>query len=341
MKRFLTLILGLIMALSVFAFTGCKGGDNGDGNVTLYTPDGAPALSVARLLNDKNILKGLDIKVVDAKTIQTKVTGENPVADICILPVNLASKLLGNGVNYQMLGVVTNGNLFLMKKGSGDNITASNLNTLVGKTVGVIQIAGVPGVTFKAILQANSLEWVEGNQELDANKVNLVGLSGGTEVKPSSSCDYFVVPEPAATTKQNATNGALTIVGSLQQLYSGEVNGGYPQAVIVAKKSVIESNYNLVKNLVNSFSENVNWLKNEQTSKETILNAVIGGFEDSNMAPTFTAQNLNNTVIENCAINFTDAVSSKTNVLNYLSKINGVTNNAFGTPLDEFFKKIS
>lgn len=338
MKRFLTFVLTLILALSVVAFSACTGG-NDNASLTLYAPDGAPALSVAKLINDKNIVKNLDIKIVDAKEITSKVSGKNPVADVCILPVNIASKVLGSATNYQMLGVVTNGNLFIMKKGSGDNITTANINTLVGKTVGVIQIAGVPGVTFKAILNSNSLEWTEGNETVDSTKVNLVGLSGGTEVKPQSSCDYFVVPEPAATTKQNATSGALTIVGSLQQLYSENENG-YPQAVIVAKKSVIQSNYNMVKQVVNSFSDNVAWLKDENTSKETIVNAVVSAFEKE-MNATFSAQNLNDAVIENCAIKFTDAITMKSNVLTYLSKINGVTNNAFGTPVDDFFIKIS
>ncbi len=338
MKRFLTIVLGLIMALSIVCFSACSGG-NDNGYLTLYAPDGAPALSVARLINDKNIIKNLDIKIVDAKEITSKVSGENPVADVCILPVNIASKILGNANTYQMLGVVTNGNLFIMKKGAGDTITTANINSLVGKTVGVIQIAGVPGVTFKAILQSNNLEWTEGNETVDSTKVNLVGLSGGTEVKPQSSCDYFVVPEPAATTKQNATSGALSIVGSLQQLYS-ESENGYPQAVIVAKKSVIQSNNNMVKQIVNSFSDNVNWLKDENTSKETIVNAVISGFEKE-MNATFSAQNLNDTVIDNCAIRFTDGISAKSSVLTYLSKINLVTNNSFGTPVDNFFIKIS
>ena len=338
MKRFLTIVLGLIMALSIVCFSACSG--NGDNKgLTLYAPDGAPALSIARLINDKNIIKNLDVKIIDAKEITSKVSGENPVADVCILPVNIASKVLGNANTYQMLGVVTNGNLFIMKKGAGDNVTTSNINTLVGKTVGVIQIAGVPGVTFKAILKSNNLEWTEGNQAVDSTKVNLVGLSGGTEVKPTSSCDYFVVPEPAATTKQNATSGALTIVGSLQQLY-GENENGYPQAVIVAKKSVISSNYNMVKQIVNSFSDNVNWLKDENTSKETIVNAVISGFEKE-MNATFSAQNLNDAVIDNCAIRFTDGILAKSSVLAYLSKINEVTNNSFGTPVDDFFIKIS
>ena len=48
--------------------------------------------------------------VVDSSTIQTYVTGEEPAADFCILPLNAASKVLGTGTTYQMLGTVTNGN---------------------------------------------------------------------------------------------------------------------------------------------------------------------------------------------------------------------------------------
>ena len=70
-------------------------------------PDGAPALAMAQLMVSESDTESYH--VVDSSTIQTYVTGENPKADLCILPLNLASKLLGTGETYQMLGTVTHG----------------------------------------------------------------------------------------------------------------------------------------------------------------------------------------------------------------------------------------
>lgn len=339
MKKFLIVFLTLIMGLTAFSFVACNDNSEQDNtaSLSLYAPDGAPALSVARLLNDREIIKGIDVNIVSASTISTFVTGEDLKADICILPVNLASKMLGNALNYQMLGVVTNGNLFLMRKGEGETITNNNLNSLIGKKVGVINLSNVPGLTFKAILKQNDIPFhtLTDNGALANDKVNLVGLADGTSVVPNSDCDFFVVPEPAATTKQNATQNKLTICGSLQQMY-GEGNG-YPQAVVVAKKSVINNNKAQIQNLINSFGENSSWLSSSSTSMEMVVNAVISGFVDKEMAPTFTAKNLNAIVIENCGISFAKASDAKESVLSYLASINAISNNAFSTPVDEFF----
>lgn len=334
MKKFLiALFIAIFSVFSSFAVA-CSDGE--EGNLTLYVPDGAPALSVARLLAEEDILPDIDINVVLASTIRTYVTGETPTADICILPVNEASQFLGDASTYTMLGSVTQGNLFIMKKQSGVDITTANLNELIGKKVGVINLANVPGLTFKSILSDNAIpfaNYVEGFA--DATKVNLVALSGGQDVSPTSACDYFVVPEPAATNTQTTTQGKLSIAGSLQTLY-GDGNG-YSQAVIVAKNSVIAERGDLIQDLLDEFADNKEWLLDENTTKEEIVNAVISGFVDSEMRRTFTANNLNDTVINNCAINFVKASACKTAVLGYLAKINAITNDNFGTPVDAFF----
>lgn len=334
MKRFFTILLCLMLSLSSFCIFGCNGGEQ---KLSLYVPDGAPALSVARLLHDENAVKDVKVNVVTSDLIKTFVTGESPKADFCIMPVNLAVKLLGSGENYQMLGVVTNGNLFIMKKQNGVDITKENASELIGKKVGVINIANVPGLTFKAILSDLSLDYVELTEETSyqEDKVNLVGLADGTEVKPTSDCDYFVVPEPAATTKQNATQGKLSIAGSLQSLYGQ--GQGYPQAVLVAKKQVIQNNKAVVEQLINSFAQNSAWLIDENTSMQAVVDAVRSGFVDQELTPTFTANNLNKTVITNCAIRFSTASSQKLLVKEYIIKLNAISNGAWGTPQDAFF----
>ena len=334
MKRFLTNLVCVVMAvLMVFGLASCKKPQD-DNSYTLYVPDGAPALSVARLLNTNNAVENLNIKVVQASMISSYVTGENPKADFAIMPVNACSKLLGSAKDYKMLGVVTHGNLFLMKKANGVNITTSNLSELIGKKVGVINLTNVPGLTFKAILAQNNIPFTSEVASFSEQTLNLVALADGMAVTPNSECDYFVVPEPAMTTKQNATQGKLSLSASLQELYGG--TEGYPQAVLVGKNSVISTA--VAQNLINSFSQNQAWLTDANTKMEDIISAVKSGYIDD-FSPTFSAQNLNATVINNCAIKFIDAQSQKQSVLAYLQKINAISANAWGTPVDEFFYK--
>ena len=80
MKKLLSIILCLVFALCL-SF-GCKKPDDSI-TLTLYCPDGAPALSVARLINDDSIVN-VDINVIPASTINGFVTGETPKADISV-----------------------------------------------------------------------------------------------------------------------------------------------------------------------------------------------------------------------------------------------------------------
>ncbi len=337
MKKFLMAILSVLLLMATLLTVGCGGGSGDKDTLNLYVPDGAPALSVARLLHDRSIVEGVNINVVNANTIQTYVTGEEQKADFAILPVNVAVKLLASKDDYKLLGTVTNGNLFLMKQDGEVDITKNNLDALIGKTVGVINLANVPGLTFKAILNDAEIEYVDISEsgEVQADKINLVGLTNGTAVVPNSDCEYFVVPEPAATTKQNATNGKISIAGSLQALYGD--GSGYPQAVLVAKTTVIENNKETVDNLVNSLEGNKIWISNGVTSADTIVSSVISGFVDKDMSPTFTANNLNLTVINNCAIGFTPANECKGAIKTYINKLNAISNNAWGVAREEFF----
>ncbi len=134
------------------------------GKVRVYAPDGAPALGIANLLSENKSFGGAEFeyKVVDAQTIQSYVanTDENKNADICVLPVNVAVKLLGKGDIYKLLGTLTHGNLFMLSN-SGEEITQNNLQTLKGKKVGIVNIAQVPGLTFKAFLKNNDIAYTE------------------------------------------------------------------------------------------------------------------------------------------------------------------------------------
>lgn len=121
--------------------------------VTVYMPDGAPALSMATLMRDDTETDGVTYKVVAAEEISAQVTNKDEAknADLCVLPITAASKLLGSGEKYVMLGTVTHGNLYLISK-DGETITAENISSLQGKKIGVLQMNNVPGLTLKAVL---------------------------------------------------------------------------------------------------------------------------------------------------------------------------------------------
>lgn len=322
-------VLSAAMALGLGA---CTGGEESSA-LTVFAPDGAPALSVARIYGN-DLAEKFDVNIVDANTIQAYVSGENAQADIAILPVNAAVKLLGNGEKYKMIGTVTHGNLYILKKADGQDITSSNLSSLVGKTVGVINLSNVPGLTFKAILSDNGLQFNElkDGASVAADKVNLKSIEATEAVPSNADCDYFVVPEPAASTKVTATGGKLSFAGDLQALYEG--GEGYPQAVAVAKTTVSAED---IAAFTDTFADTKAWLMDEYTLSETIVNSVNALMYKDDYKSTLNADTLTKSVIENCGIDFVSAAQSKADVLEYMSKINAVSSSGFGMPSDEFF----
>lgn len=233
MKKFVTLLLGIIMtAAAALTLYGCAGKDF-DGQIEIYMPDGAPALAFSQLMSENNQLgREVSYHVVASDSIGAYVA--NGTAEAALLPVNAASKLCGDGKTYKMLSVNTHGNLFVIGKGE-----AADLNALKGKKIGVVNLPNVPGLTFKAILTDKGISFTEDTAALTADNVLLVNIAG-TELAArlnstdeNTRLDFAVAPEPAVSALTGKVP-AVKIRLSLQELW-GE--NGYPQAVLVAKPS--------------------------------------------------------------------------------------------------------
>ena len=318
MKKFLATAIALTIGAAACVFTACTG-ENDDGTYTVYAPDGAPALALANAVNEDD--DRYDFRIVASNAITAQVQGEEPAADFCILPVNVAAKLLGKGETYQMLGTVTNGNMYLLTTGDNPGITTDNLSTLVGKTVGVVQLNNVPGLTFQAVLSRNDIDYqILGNDvEAASDKVNLQAFADASTVTPASGCDYYLCPEPAATGKINGTASSANpfkLAGSLQTLYDGE--NGYPQAVLVAKTSVIEEAKSVVDTFITYMEGSADFLASASVAD------VVALLEDcytEGMTPSLNANNLNATVIANCSVYFTAAQDCKSRVNAFLAEL--------------------
>ncbi|MDE7082277.1 MAG: hypothetical protein K2O89_01060 [Clostridia bacterium] len=327
MKKLLTAFLSaIVVGVSALGFTAC--GNGGSDGIEVYAPDGAPALAIAKLMaEDTQFGKEVNYHVVDAESITSTVTYEdmNKNADLCILPVNDASLLLGSGADYKMLGTVTHGNLYLVSATEKTALTADNFaQEITGKKVGVVQMAKFPGAITKLILSEYGVSEEVTLQAVQPTEVTGVG----------SDCDYFVIPEPAASTRIGNPNLNLMQAGSLQSLYGGE--SGYPQAVLVAKNSLIESDPEFISQFTAALAASSLWLLDETVSSETILNAIKAHYPDpENTTPAFTK--LSKSVIANCAVYFTPAADCKTEVKTFLSKLKGVNATFADEVTDNFF----
>jgi hypothetical protein len=326
-KFFKALICTLLCGGMVAGFAACKPSEQDA--ISVYAPDGAPALAIARLIADDSVFANsnynvtVNYHVVTADDILGHVSfdDETKNADICILPVYDAVKTLGTGEQYKLLGTVTKGNLYVLGGEEAEALTRQNVEeVLSNKTVGVVQLPKFPGLMTKVVLAKYSL----------SASVSLVAKTPQT----LNGCDYYVVPEPAASTLCANTNLHLACKGSLQELYGQD--DGYPQAVVVAKNSLLTKNPQFVADFMNAFSDNKAWLTASSTTPQQIIDAISSALPEGT-TPTFSAANLNATVIANCGIDFTKAADCKTAIISFMDKLNGVAATSYGMPQDAFF----
>ncbi len=123
---------------------------------SFIVPDGAPALSISKMMHDEDglgINKPVSYSVVTSSLIQSKVAkGE---ADFVLAPINLASKLYkahDSVDHYVMVAVVTHGNFYII---STEQLT---VESLVDKRVAVPMMGAVPDWTFQMALKKHNLK---------------------------------------------------------------------------------------------------------------------------------------------------------------------------------------
>lgn len=321
MKKFTCLILAFIFSFATL-FVGC----NTPHSIYIYSPDGAPALALSTVI--KKDFQNTEIRIVSADTIASFVTGKDKKADICILPINMASKLIGGGEDYKMLGTITHGNFYFLSS-SETVIKKENLDSLVGKTIGVMQFQNVPGLTLQSVLAANHLEYItiQDSSEKQPNKVNLMAI--GKVETARTDIDMFLIPSPQADAKAQTTN--LKFVGSLSELYG---DFGFPQAIIVIKNSLLEENLNFVKDFINQVENVENYLKEE--NKAEICSLLHGKIENG-LTPVFNENNLTSASIKHANIKFIDCKNSKETVESFIKTLKTVNPNSVQEFSENFF----
>lgn len=334
MKKFIALLL-LILVLTA-TFVACEQPD--PQSYTMVAPDGAPALAISELMaKNMQFDNAFTYKIVSADDIKNHVVGNmNTHADFALLPVNLASKLIGGGDEYKMIAVVTHGNLYFLSKNE-TAITAETASTqLKGKSIAVVNLAAVPGLTTKALLTKVGLAYTEDISQHTSENVYLKGINGteiGASLNGENAVDYVVAPEPAVST---ITGKAPVIkkVGALHDVY-----GRYPQAVLVAKSSIIEKDINLVNAVVEAMKGATDYVKaNTQDAVDAVASHLPEG-----ATPSFNAVNTTSAVVDGCGINIKifDNDELLQQVKTYINDIIAVNANSAQAFPETFFVNIN
>lgn len=315
MKKFLSIFLAIFL-LFVFAFalSGCKKTEEKSA-LTVYAPDGAPALSIAKFIDSKEnfgINAELSYNVVSADKIGGVM--QQGTGDIIIMPVNASSKLYkANAENhYKMVSVVTHGNLYIV---CNEEISITDLK---GKKMGVIGQGLVPDLTLKAVLSKNGIT-VTTEDSVGEDQVGVKYYKEASELLPllkKGQLEIGLLPEPACTNLKKIASDKTWFTLDLQNLYNAQTKS-YPQAVMMIKESVLTKFPGLVDSIKEKFDDGVSWTKENVESAVNGISSVL----TQGVTPSLTAKNINANVIDNCKIHWQDSLDAKESVKNYLSDI--------------------
>ena len=326
MKKVIAVILAALGALT--AFSGCNKPQE---EIVVCMPDGAPALAMAKLMKEDTEDDGVTYKVVKSDLIGAQVSfnDSSKNADVCVIPLTAAAKLLGSGEEYVMLGAVTHGNLYVI---SEDSTPLTDLSVLEDKKIGVLQMNNVPGLVFKTVLNQAGVEWYESAKDSETDGACLYAISGADEVMKGGEYDYYVLAEPAVSVQVNKKG--FHIVGDLQAMYGGEK--GYPQAALVAKKTLVENNGEWVDGFISDVQEAAAWLKT--ASGADIVGAVAAHMADSSMETSLKAPLLTADVLSRCGVRFVASKDCKADSIALLQAFLEINPMVTAIPQDKFFR---
>ena len=317
MKKFLSLLLGLAIAFSTFSLVACDTPGSQSQTLKMFAPDGAPALSIAKFINDnENFIDGVtvDYNVVSSNDIGPKMAQGQ--ADLIVMPINAASKLYKANASdpYKMVAVVTHGNLFLMSSEPTD------LDGLKGKVVGVIGQGLVPDLTFRSVLKAHDLlDFVQVGEAPVEGKIVLRYFNDAPSMIPllkQGVLSVGLLPEPACTNLTKMPNNYTWNRIDVQELYDSEAKS-YPQAVLMVKSSLLTKYPTLVEKISEKFDLAVQWVVENPTNAVTAVASKLA----QGLTPSLNANNINRQVVENCKIKWLTSSDAKEYCRKY---INGV-----------------
>ncbi len=270
MKKIICLVFALILAAPVF---GCCSSDT----YSFYVPDGAPLLTVTKLMSEKRLKIGgkrVKMELVTGASISNSVKGKQP--DIAIAPINVCAQ--GEGT-YVFAGTAVTGLSYIAArdyKGSGDGITLSNLigADSDGKEdiLYAFQKNGTPGITLRALLEEKNITYKELgslsdyqagvvnimylNSPADVRNAMCLGLEGGPKIK------YGLMTEPVITAVLANSSYKVSRVFDIQKEWSKEFETeSYPQAGVIVRKSIADSDPEFVSALYTALQNSVKWAK--------------------------------------------------------------------------------
>ncbi|MCH5152691.1 MAG: PhnD/SsuA/transferrin family substrate-binding protein [Clostridiales bacterium] len=304
MKKYLAILVAIILIASVCAMCACN-----DNKLTLYVPDGAPALSVAKIVNDKAVGKqAVDTVVTTGEEVVAKCS--NGEADMAVLPTNAAVNICKKRNDYLLFSVNVYGVLYIV-----GTQRIESLAELQGETLYSIGLGNTPEYVFKKVCDT----W--GVKYQGENAIDIQYQTDATTIIPqilNGKAKFALLGEPAVTQLMaKAQDKGIEVFNlfDLQQLWQEATDSsqnGYPQASLIVKKDLLTDEF--ATQLMASLTANSAFVTANCSSLSQLL-----GKAGSSLTVTYTTE-----LIARCNLTIIAAQDAKADIASYLSTF-GIT----------------
>lgn len=274
MKKFLTIVIILLLAVIITVFTISKK-DKEDNNLTQITlAEVAHTIFYApqylAINNGYFEEEGLKINLIltsGADAVMSAVLSGD--ADIGFSGTEATIYVYNGGEKDYIktfAGLTQKDGSFLISRKKYDNFT---LKDLKGKTIIGGRIGGMPEMTFEWALRQNNID-----PKKDVNIDTSIAFSAMEGAFIGGTGDFVTLFEPNALSVEK--NGYGYVVA-----YIGELGGNVPYTAYNARTSYIENNKDIIKKFTKAINKGLEFVKNN--SEEKIAECIIDFFPDTSM----------------------------------------------------------
>lgn len=248
-NRFICFLMMIFMGLNAY----CKD------KIKVVAPDGLPALSLVKMINEKPEIDGVEVDYKIEKLSETLVmTLMKKEADLAIVPSNLAGQLYNKGLGYKIAGTVGWGSFYVISR---ENL--NSLKDLKGKEITTIGKGLTPDIIFQTLLKKNGLDLKK--------DIKIEYLSGGNELAPlylAGKKDIIVIAEPVASkilAKDKNSNADIELNSEWKKIFN--TKKGYPQSTLVVSEAVLKENPEFLAKFIENLKDSIDFIESETPKK--------------------------------------------------------------------------
>jgi len=287
-----------LIALILLNLAGCK-----KPSYTLIVPSGSPEFGLA-YLKENSAYEVTTVSGAEALTAAFNDIGY----DIIIAPVNLGAKLFNAKPLYQLIGVLTWGNYYLISK---DPINLDDITTLDIVAFGQNQI---PDMMLKYILAEKGIT------------PNISYLDGVTDIPAAYLLDdnkVYLIAEPSLSILNQTTPLYIIDIQDAYQDITGITN--YPQAGVFVHHDMSDE---AVSQLITAIEQSITNIITKSDAHDLLTRVGIS-IDEAIYLDAFNRSN----------IDFKSSIDEKDTIIAYFNLIYQFNPNFIGTlPSDDFYR---